>query len=65
MILHVETLLADQGTVLVFRAHDPATGNVVVFGADHRPAAAIVEALEAGEEVTAEVESWSILGGGE
>ena len=61
MILTIEKHVADEGSIQVFEGVD-LTGRRFVFGADHRPGAAIVEALEAGEEVTAEVETWSILG---
>lgn len=33
------------------------------FAVDHRPCAAIVEALESGEEVLVDVEDWQLLGG--
>jgi len=37
------------------------SGDWVVFGGDHRPMYDIIEALEAGEEVVAEVPDWAVV----
>ncbi len=61
MRLTVEALESEPGSVIVLSGRDDL-GRLFTFGCDWRPAQAIVAALEAGEEVTAEVETWSLLG---
>ena len=60
MRLTVEALIEDQGTVVVLSGRDD-TGRLFTFAADHRPAQVIVDALEAGEPVAVQVDSWAIL----
>jgi hypothetical protein len=58
--------LPDTGvaTVYTFLGTDPETGENIVFAVDHRPAQAIIDAVEAEGEITVEVEDWQILGKG-
>jgi len=48
-------------TVIEAVGVDLDTGDRVLFGGDHRPMYHILEALEAGEEVVAEVPDWAVL----
>lgn len=49
-----------QGTVAIGRGED-MDGQPVVFGGDWRPMSDIAAALEAGEDVVAEVPDWAVL----
>ena len=60
MRLTVEALIEDQGTVVVLSGRDDL-GRLYTFAADHRPAQAIVAALEEEVSVAVEVDSWAIL----
>lgn len=55
---------APTDTVIVFVGRDDDGGRKF-FGADHRVAQDLVDALERGEEPVAEVPAWAILGGTE
>jgi hypothetical protein len=60
--LQVTGPVRDEGTVFLLKGVD-AQGDSWVFAADHRPAQAILEALEADEVVEVSIEDWQILGG--
>lgn len=62
MRLTVEYPVRDEGSVVVLLGTDD-NDEQWLFAADHRPAQAIIEALEADEPVEVEVESWQLLGG--
>jgi hypothetical protein len=56
----VTDVRSDQGTMIVFDGF--VRGDVpVTFAADHRTAAAILEALRAGETPVADVPSWAVV----
>lgn len=59
--LIVDRLVRDEGTILVLQGHDPDTGRVSQFAADHRLGWSIVDALLEGEEVPALVEPYQVL----
>jgi hypothetical protein len=56
----VTAVVSDQGTVVLFDGESP--GGPVTFYVGHRTAAAILEALRAGETPVADVPYWAILG---
>ena len=56
----VTSFVRSEGSVVLFEGLDPE-GYRVLFAVDHRPAQAIVEALEAGEEPVAIVPHWAFL----
>ena len=60
MRLTVEALIEDQGTVVVLSGRDD-TGRLFHFGAEHRAAQVIVDALSEGVNIGVEVDSWQIL----
>lgn len=59
--LTVTKPVSNEGSVVVLAGEDE-DGTTWYFAADHRPAWAIVEALEAGEDVEVEVEEWQLMG---
>jgi hypothetical protein len=59
-LVTVTGLVQDEGTIVVLSGLDEDGCNVV-FAVDHRPAQAILDALEAGEEPVAEVPDWAFL----
>jgi hypothetical protein len=62
MTVDVDTVVADEGTIIVLEGTDRETGDRILFGADHRPAGHVIEALAAtGEPVPCEVGSWQVL----
>jgi len=61
MIVDVEALDRDEGTIVVFRGRDQETGLPVMFAADHRYAQAIADALPV-ETVVVEIEGWQVIG---
>lgn len=61
----VTEVVADHGSIVVLRGIEHETDRVVTFGADHRPAQAIADALAEGEDVEVyDVEDWQILSRG-
>lgn len=56
----VTGLVRDEGTVLVFAGTDE-NGEARGFVADHRAGWRIVDALDAGEEVVADVPGWALV----
>jgi hypothetical protein len=62
MIIEVESLDRDEGTIVIFRGRDQETGLPVMFGCDHRMAQPIADALSRGESPEAVVEDWQIFG---
>jgi hypothetical protein len=56
-------LIRDEGTVVLLAGLGP-NGEHLTVAADHRPAQAILEALEAelDEPVVAEVPEWALMG---
>ena len=61
MKLEVMYMVRDEGTIVVFSGLDDE-GRDHWFAADHRPAQAIVAALEDDEPVEVEVEPWQLVG---
>ncbi len=61
MLVNVDTLIADQGTVVVFTGLDPEDGRRLVIAVDHRMAQDIVDAIDDGPVPTF-VELWQVLG---
>lgn len=67
--IEVDTVVRDEGTIVVLAGTDLDTGQRVEFAADHRPARAIIEALNEAlhdtdqnvEMPVAEVEDWQVL----
>lgn len=58
----LELLVGTVGqTMIQFIGTDQATGERVMFGADHRPGAAIIAAMEAGESPVASVPEWAVI----
>jgi hypothetical protein len=56
----VTDVRSDEGTMIVFDGL--VNGDVpVTFAADHRAAAAILEALRAGQQPVADVPSWAVV----
>lgn len=62
MSVAVTRLVEDQGTIVVFEG-TTENGNTIWFGADHRPAQDIADALQRGEAPEVEVEGWQVIGG--
>jgi hypothetical protein len=62
MEITVDRIVSDQGSIVVFEGLNEDSLRVS-FGADHRPAQAIADALASGEEPVCFVEDWQILGG--
>ena len=64
-LVTVKRLVEDQGTIVIFEGTDQVSGETVWFGADHRPAHAMLErGLQVdGEAMVVEVEPWQVLGG--
>ena len=60
MRIAITDIVADHGSVVVFEGIDEG-GFTVRFGADHRMAQAIVDALHRSEDPEAEVESWQFV----
>jgi len=58
--IQVIAFVRSEGTVWLFEGIDPE-GYHVIFASDHRPAQAILEALEAGEDPVAIVPHWAFL----
>jgi hypothetical protein len=58
--IQVLSFVRFEGSVVLFEGLDPE-GYRVLFAADHRPAQAILEALESGEEPVAMVPHWAFL----
>lgn len=56
----VTQFVRSEGSVVLFEGIDPE-GWHVLFAVDHRPAQAILEALEAGEDPVAIVPHWAFL----
>lgn len=56
MTIEVIGLLQDEGSIVLF---DTSEGHVLAV--DHRCAQDIVDALERGEEVEVEAESWQLM----
>jgi hypothetical protein len=52
-----------QGSMWAGEGIDPSTGALVRFWGDWRAMAAILAALESGEEPVAEVPEWALNGG--
>jgi len=64
MLLALDALNRDEGTVVVFEGFDPAhpdTGRYLV-AFDHRSAQDILAMIEQGEAPVCQVESWQMLG---
>lgn len=59
MVLTITKPFANHGSIIQFVGVDD-DGNEYVVAVDHRPAYAVIEALEFGEEVRATVEPWQI-----
>lgn len=64
MILALDALNRDEGTIVVFEGFDPANpeANRYLVAVEHRAAQDLVDAIEAGETPECEVETWQILG---
>jgi hypothetical protein len=56
----IHSVIADEGSVIVFGACRSDNGENVRIGVDRRPAQAIIEALEH-EDVTVDCEVWQLL----
>jgi hypothetical protein len=57
----VTDVVSDEGTTILF-AGVTDDGLTVTFAADHPAAAAILEALRAGQTPVVDVPSWTVLG---
>jgi len=53
-------LVDDHGTIVIFEGMD-ATGEIVYFASDHRPAQAIADAIDLGEEPICEVPDYMLM----
>ena len=60
MIVTVTRAVRNEGTIIVLEG-TTANGHLIQFAADHRPANAIIEALDAGEDVRCEIAPWQVL----
>lgn len=61
MEVAIYAFIRDEGSVVVFAGTDVETGRDVYIGVDHRPAQAIVGALDF-EDPLVEVEPWQVIG---
>lgn len=61
MNVHFREAALDEGTIVLFKGTDTDAHNEVTVAIEHRPARDLVEALERGEHVEAEVEGWQVL----
>jgi hypothetical protein len=59
-LVTVTGLVRDEGSIVVLRGLDEDGCNVI-FGADHRMAQDILDALGMGDEPVAEVPDWAFL----
>ena len=57
----IHTLVRDEGSVVVFAATVPFTGDEIVLAVDHRCAQDIVDALQT-EDPLVNYEPWQVIG---
>jgi len=50
-----------SSTVIVFDGLDNLTGDTITFAVDHRPAQAIIAALDNDEEILLDLPDWAII----
>jgi hypothetical protein len=61
--IYVQSLIRDEGTIVVFGGYDVDTDLPVMFAADHRPAQDIIDAIQKGEgPIFVTIESWQVIG---
>jgi len=60
ILVTVETVVRDEGSIVILGGTTD-DGQYLTFAADHRPAYAIAQALDEGEEPRVELEPWQIL----
>lgn len=62
MEIEVQTIIADQGSIVVFSGDRLDGEGRVMFAVDHRPAQELINGMLNDEEVIAIVEPWQLMG---
>lgn len=62
MHLVVETILADEGSVVLFQGSNADSGKLVTFAVEHRYAEDLAEAVMLDEQPEVDIELWQIVG---